>query len=64
MPSSPELCYISAEIRVIEVPHQLDTKELGSTDSYIRISGEVAVDLERKEDGREKQGTTRLRIVC
>ena len=49
MPSSPELSNIPTEIRIIEVPHQAYTKELCRSDSDIRVTGEVPIDLEGKE---------------
>lgn len=46
MPASPELRYVAREIGVVEVTHQFNAKEFGRSDSYVRIAGEIAVDLE------------------
>ena len=54
VPTPPELRYISAKIRIIEVPHQFDTEEFGGTDSNIRITGEIAIDLESKENSSKE----------
>lgn len=51
MPSAPELCYVAREVWVVEVAHQFNAKEFGCSDSNIRIAGEIAVNLEGKEDG-------------
>ena len=63
VPTSPEFSDISAEIWHIEVPHQLDTKQLGCADGNIRIAGEVSVDLEGEEDGGKQQRTAAVRLV-
>ena len=55
MPAAPELGYIAREIRRAEVLHELDAEQLGRTDSDIGIAGEIAVDLESKQDSREQQ---------
>ena len=63
MPSTPELCYIAREIRIVEVAHQFDAEEFGGSDSYVRIAGEITVDLESKKNCGKKQGRTGLRVV-
>ena len=63
MPTPPELGDIATEIRNVEVPHQLDSKEFGCTDGNIGIAGEVAVNLESEEDGGKQQGAPALRLI-
>ena len=55
MPTAPKLRDVSREIGVVEVAHEFDAKEFGSSDSDVRVAGEVAIDLERKEDGSKEQ---------
>ena len=54
MPTTPKLRYVTREIGVVEVAHEFDAKEFGSSDSDVRVAGEVAIDLERKEDGSKE----------
>ena len=63
MPTTPELGYVTRKIRVVEVAHEFDAKEFGGSDSYVRITGEVSVDLESKENCSKKQSTTCLSVV-
>ena len=63
VPTPPEFGDIPAEIRDVEVPHQLDTEQLGCADGNIRIAGEVPVDLEGKKDGGQQQRAAALRLV-
>ena len=63
VPFPPKLRYVTREIGIVEVTHQFDTKEFGSTDGNVRIAGEVTVDLECKEYGSKKQSTTCLSVV-
>ena len=60
MPPAPKLCYVAAEIRHVEVAHQLDTKQLGRAYGNVGIARKVAVDLEGEENGGEKQCAARL----
>ena len=64
MPSSPKLRYVAREIGVVEIAHQFDSKEFSSTDGYVRIAGEVSVNLERKENSGQQKCGTGLRVVC
>lgn len=54
VPSAPELRDIPTEIRDVEIPHQIDSEELGRSYRDVRVSGEVPVNLERKEHGRQQ----------
>ena len=63
VPTSPKLRDVAAEIRDIEVPHQLDSKEFGCSDGDVGITREITVDLESEEDGGKQQGTTALRLI-
>ena len=54
VPSPPKLRYITREIRIVEVAHEFDAEEFSRSDGYVRIAGEIAVDLEGEEDcGKE-----------
>ena len=64
MPSSPELRYVAREVRVVEVEHQFDAKEFGGSNRYVRIAGEVSVNLERKENSGQQKCGTGLGVVC
>ena len=64
VPTTPELGYVTREIRVVEVAHQFDAKEFGGTDGYVRIAGEVSVNLERKENSGQQKCGTGLGVVC
>ncbi len=49
MPSSPEFSNVPGEIGIGKIAKQVDTKKTGSTNRNIRVTGEIAVDLEGKE---------------
>jgi hypothetical protein len=49
MPPTPELGYITREVRHTEVLHQADAEQPCTADSDIRVTGKVAVDLDSKE---------------
>ena len=49
VPSAPKLLDRGREIRTFEVCHQVDAKQLRRTDGNIRIAGEIAIYLHRKE---------------
>ena len=63
VPSPPKLRYITREIRIVEVAHEFDAKKFGGSDSNVRITGEITVDLESKKNRSKKQGRTGLGIV-
>ena len=63
MPASPELRYVTREIGVVEVTHQFDTKEFSRSDCDVRIAGEIAVDLERKENSCKEQSRAGLSVI-
>ena len=46
MPSSPKLGYVAAQVRLFEIHQQFDAEEFGYTSCDIRISAEIAIDLE------------------
>ena len=64
MPATPELCYVTREIRIVEVAHQFDTKQLSCSDGYVTIAGEVSVNLEGKENGCQQECRAGLGVVC
>ena len=54
MPTTPKLRYVTREIWIVEVAHEFDAEEFSRSDGYVRIAGEIAVDLEGEEDcGKE-----------
>ena len=60
VPAAPELGDVAAEIRHVEVAHQLDSEQLRRSDGDVRIAREVAIDLEGEEDGGKKQSASAL----
>ena len=62
VPTAPKLSNVAAEIRHVEVAHQLYSKQLGRAYGNVGIAREVAVDLEGEKDGSKKQGASAL--VC
>ena len=63
MPATPELGDIPAEIREAEVPHRLESEQLSNADGHVRVTREIAIDLESEENGRQQQRTAALRLV-
>ena len=64
VPAAPELGDVAAEVGHVEVAPQADTEEFGAADGDVAIAGEVAVDLEGKEDGgKDERGAAELRGV-
>ena len=63
VPTTPELGDIPAEIREVEVPHRLEPEQLARADGHIRISGEIAINLEGEDNGRQQQCAAALRLV-
>lgn len=55
VPSTPEFGDIAAEVGNVEVSLQADAEEFGGADGDVAIAGEIAVNLEGEEDGREQQ---------
>ena len=63
VPPPPKLGYVSAEIRHVEVPHQLYPEQFGGSNGNVAVPREVTVDLESEEYGRkEKVAPALLRI--
>ena len=62
MPPAPKLSNVPAEIRHVEVPHQLYAKQFGRAYGDVGIAREIAVNLEGEKDGSKKQGASTL--VC
>lgn len=63
MPATPELGYVTAEIRHIEVAHQLNAKQFGTTYRYIGIAGKITIYLKGEENGSQQQGTAALVLI-
>ena len=63
VPPAPELGDVAAEIRHVEVAHQLDPEKLRRSDGDVRVAREVAVNLESEEDGREQKRASALRLI-
>lgn len=63
MPTAPELRNVPAEIRHVEVAHQLDAEQLRRSDGDVAIARKVAVNLEGEEDGgKQKRASALLRV--
>ena len=64
MPTPPELRYVPAEIRYVEVAHQSDTEQFSRAYGYVGIARKVAVNLYGEQHGCEEKCATRVgRIV-
>lgn len=63
MPSAPELGYVTREIGIVEVAHEFDAEEFSGSDSNVRITGEIAVDLESKKNRSKKQRRAGLGVI-
>lgn len=64
MPTPPKLGDATAEVWQVEVAHQSNSEQLGSTDGDVGIARKVSVDLEGEEDGGQQQRASRMvRIV-
>lgn len=63
MPATPELGYVTAEIRHIEVAHQLNAKQFGATNRYIGIAGKITVYLKGEKNGCQQQSTAALILI-
>ena len=64
MPTAPKLGDVAAEIRYVEVAHQLDTEQLGCADGNVGVAREVAINLEGEEyRGKQQCASIIVRIV-
>lgn len=63
MPATPELGYVTAEIRHVEVAHQLNAKQFGATYGYIGIAGKITIYLESEENGSQQQSAATLVLI-
>ena len=62
MPSAPKLRNVAAEIGHIEIAHQFNAKQFRSAYRNVRITREIAIDLESEEYSPKKQAATTL--IC
>jgi len=60
MPTSPEFSDVSGEIGESEVSQQLDAKEPSRSQRDVRITGEIAIDLNGKEKRAQNERATRI----
>ena len=60
MPTPPELRYVAAEIRYVEVAHESDTEQLGDAYGYVGVAGEVAINLNGEQHGCEEECAARV----
>ena len=63
MPTTPEFSDIPAEIRDVEVPHQLDAEQFGRAYGNVGIAGEVPVNLEGEENRGKQQRAPALCLI-
>lgn len=63
MPATPEFGYVTAEIRHVEVAHQLNAKQFGATYRYIGITGKITIYLKGEENGCQQQSTAALVLI-
>ena len=60
MPAAPELDGIAGKVREVEVLHQLEAERLRGAARRVRITREIAIDLEGEEHRRREQGRARI----
>ena len=60
VPTAPKLRNVAAEIRHVEVPHQLYAEQLGCAYGNVGIAREITVNLEGEKDGSKKQSASCL----
>ena len=60
MPAPPEFGNIPGEVGEGEVLHQVEAEKSCGADRDVGIAGKITIDLERKEECGEKQGTAGL----
>ena len=63
MPTAPKLRYVPAEVRHIEVPHQLYPEQLCRPYGNVTVARKISVDLEGEEYRRKQQVASALRVV-
>ena len=60
MPTAPEFGNVATEVWHVEVAHQSDAEQFGTSDGDIAVAREVAVNLDGKERRRNNQVDTAL----
>jgi hypothetical protein len=50
VPATPEILGIGGKIRVVEIDHQINAHQFRESSCNIRVSGEVAVNLNSKKN--------------
>ena len=58
MPLAPELGWVSGQVRAVEVDGEVEIHDTGCPDGNIRVSREIAEDLERERDGSNSKRNT------
>ncbi len=61
VPPAPEVLWTDGEVRQVEIQRQLEAHQLCHAAGDVRVAGEIAIDLERKRDGRAQGVEARLR---
>jgi hypothetical protein len=57
MPSAPKFSYVATEEWYGKIAHERETEQARTTNSDVAIPGEVAVDLDRKQNGPKNERT-------
>jgi hypothetical protein len=55
VPAPPEVLDVGGEVGALEVDHQIEAHHAGSANGDVGVAGEVAVDLDREEQGGDDQ---------
>ena len=63
VPATPELGDVAAEVRHVEVAHQLDTEKLRRPDGDVGVARKITINLEGEEDGGEQKRASTLGLV-
>lgn len=63
VPAAPEFGNVTGEIGVGKVLHQVEAKQPGGAQRNVGISGKVAINLKRKENGANQKGASGIAAV-
>ena len=60
MPALPKLTGRTAEKRRRKILREFDSEEFRCPDGYIRVSGEISIDLKGEQNGRRREPTASI----
>ena len=62
MPALPKLTGRTAEKRRRKILREFDSEEFRCPDGYIRVSGEISIDLKGEQNGRRREPTASISV--